>query len=205
MLKTNLTTAKGPVGAVQVTAAQSAIVGSHAAPDAYVHVAGSANTLPQTRVRFLGILSTRTENLQASSIQPIDLNDLRSIHLDKAYTLRFRYAEDYFSNHQARPVKVELKAELDKIGVVRRTLGSAAQSIAMVAGKGRDAAVVTANHYDVVAALLVAKEAGATISQHVINREAGEFTVYIVAESTLLHDRLVAGLANVLKQKESEV
>lgn len=86
----------------------------------------------------------------------------------------------------------DLLARLSAAGATLRGTGCAALMLCMVSGSGNAAAVVTANDYDVAAGLLVAAEAGATLSQVTFERDGRAFTAWLAAESAAWHDRIAA-------------
>ncbi|MBI4919360.1 inositol monophosphatase, partial [archaeon] len=102
---------------------------------------------------------------------------------------------------------VELGPELIKKlwseNVKWRSTGSAGYTLAKVAGKGNAGAIVTANDYDVAAGLLIAQEAGATVSTINFERETNqgrrEFTAYIATQGKQIHEDLTSIIKEVLK------
>ncbi len=83
-----------------------------------------------------------------------------------------------------------------------RNGGAVGLILARLAGRGGTGAIITAKDHDVEAALLIAKEAGATASQFTFPRPHGQVTATIAAVTPALHDALktaavtAAGTAN---------
>jgi fructose-1,6-bisphosphatase/inositol monophosphatase family enzyme len=76
--------------------------------------------------------------------------------------------------------------------------------LCMVGGCGNSGAMVTANDYDVAAGLLVAREAGATVSELTFEREGRRFTAYLAGESEATHAALRSLLDEVLASSGSK-
>lgn len=89
-----------------------------------------------------------------------------------------------------------LLARLTAAGATLRGTGCAALMLCMVAGTGNAAALVTANDYDVAAGLLVAAEAGATLSQVSFTRDGRAFTAYLAGATREWHARLEAAVTS---------
>jgi|GEM_PF-2060245 len=73
---------------------------------------------------------------------------------------------------------------------IYRATGSAGIMLSLLAGKGNDGAIITANDYDVAAGKLVAQESGAKISELNFHRANHDFTATIAAQNDNIHDRL---------------
>ncbi len=99
--------------------------------------------------------------------------------------------------------RLPLLAALLEAGAVWRSSGSAAMMCAMVSGCGNQAALVTAEPYDVAAGLLVAEEAGARVATRDVERAAGRFRLYVVAESGL-HEALLQVVDGVLAASDTD-
>jgi fructose-1,6-bisphosphatase/inositol monophosphatase family enzyme len=100
--------------------------------------------------------------------------------------------------------ELKLTELLMRRGAVRRATGSAAMMLCMVGGCGNSGAMVTANDYDVAAGLLVAREAGATVSELTFEREGRRFTAYLAGESEATHAALRSLLDEVLASSGSK-
>ncbi|MBT4446285.1 hypothetical protein HOA92_03330 [archaeon] len=87
-----------------------------------------------------------------------------------------------------------------------RATGSAALMFSYLAGHGNDAVMVTANHYDVAAGILIAEEAGAHINRSSFHRDiAGkqrEFTLYFGAQTQTVKKELEDLIAATLTQMQ---
>lgn len=101
--------------------------------------------------------------------------------------------------------ELKLTELLMRRGAVRRASGSAAMAFCMVGGCGNTGAIVTANDYDVAAGLLVAREAGATVSQLTFEREGRAFTAYLAGESEATHAALRGLLDEALASSRVKV
>ena len=74
--------------------------------------------------------------------------------------------------------------------MTHRNVGSAAIAIANVGSKA-DGAIVLANDYDVAAGMLIAREAGAIVSEQVYETSRGPLSLVVAATSAQTHDALV--------------
>ena len=79
--------------------------------------------------------------------------------------------------------------------------------LAMVAGKGSDGAVITANDYDIEAAKLIAQEAGAPVSPLDFTRDIpGQgiktFTATVAAADRALYDALLVRAQQAIKVQQ---
>lgn len=76
-----------------------------------------------------------------------------------------------------------------------RNGGSVGRILARLAGRGGTGAVITAKDHDVEAALLIAKEAGATATQFTFTRPHGRVTATVAAVTPAIHAALTAAVA----------
>jgi fructose-1,6-bisphosphatase/inositol monophosphatase family enzyme len=86
-----------------------------------------------------------------------------------------------------------------------RNSGSVALILAHMAGSGGAGTILTANDYDVEAGLLIAREAGATVTQLTFAAEGGPRTATVVGADARIHDALVSILTAALERHGRKV
>jgi fructose-1,6-bisphosphatase/inositol monophosphatase family enzyme len=86
-----------------------------------------------------------------------------------------------------------------------RNSGSVALILAQMAGRGGHGTILTANEYDVEAGLLIAREAGASVTQLEFETESGTRTATVVGADHRIHDALVALLCVALDRAGKRV
>lgn len=95
----------------------------------------------------------------------------------------------------ARGLDVDCQTDVFRELVTRnaalRNSGSVALILAHMAGSGGAGAIITANDYDVEAGLLIAREAGAVVTQLAFDAPEGTRTATIVGAESRIHDALV--------------
>jgi len=81
---------------------------------------------------------------------------------------------------------------------IYRSSGSAGLMLAQVADKGRDAAVITAESYDIAAGALIVREAGAHLSAADFVRDGYSFTAIIAATQPGVANALISSASQAL-------
>ncbi len=93
-----------------------------------------------------------------------------------------------------------LREKIARLGIAQRSTGCTAMSLCQVAAGLAQAAIVTANPYDVAAGLLIASEAGVKIGERTFIESGRTVTVYLAARSDKLLKALVEAVDEVIEK-----
>ncbi len=111
-------------------------------------------------------------------------------------------------DYSARGLDIECQTavfrELVSHGAALRNSGSVALILAHMAGAGGAGTILTAKDHDVEAGLLVAREAGAVVTQLTFDAGRGPRTATIVGADRRIHDALLALLNEALRKAAVE-
>lgn len=130
------------------------------------------------------------ENKGAYLIERDDLE--KELHINPAHqpdTLKNHLIDISISGFGVQGEAHIIKS-LREQGAVYRATGSSAMMLAIVAGKGSDGVIMTAHDYDIAAAELIAKEAGATISHFNFERGSNSFEATVASNAAQSHHLL---------------
>lgn len=133
----------------------------------------------------------------------IESNDHEHRATVRSLTLQEQPLQRQLIDFSARGLGIDAETEtyrtLLERGAGIRNSGSVAMILAQTCGQGGTGAIITAKDHDVEAGLLIAREAGACVSQVRFEIEGMTRTATIVGVESRLHDALLALVLEVLE------
>jgi fructose-1,6-bisphosphatase/inositol monophosphatase family enzyme len=124
---------------------------------------------------------------------------VQTLAVDNTNPLRHQLI-DYSARGLDLECQVDVFRELVSRNAAIRNSGSVALILACMAGGGGSGTILTANDYDVEAGLLIAREAGASITQIEFVPEVGTRIATVVGADPRVHDALVLLLKGMLER-----
>jgi fructose-1,6-bisphosphatase/inositol monophosphatase family enzyme len=134
----------------------------------------------------------RTDLERRATVQTLEIDPTNALH---------HQLIDFSARGLELDCQIGVFRELLTCNAALRNSGSVALILALMAGHGGNGTILTANEYDVEAGLLVAREAGASITQITFETDTRPRTATVVGADLRIHDALVELLRTQLDHR----